>query len=87
MEMETTQARILVERYFFSGGIMFCPRCGKEIIEPRYSLSRHDNKTHICPDCGVQEALETFFGSIYEGKIYWTDRQRSLIQAEPEDDA
>lgn len=34
-----------------------CPRCGQ-----RYSgypaLSRRDNKTEICPQCGVDEALE-----------------------------
>lgn len=35
-----------------------CPRCGK-----RYTgvpaLSRMDNKTLICPDCGVRESLES----------------------------
>ena len=33
-----------------------CPKCGKEYSE--YSaLSRDDNKTKICPDCGILEAL------------------------------
>lgn len=35
-----------------------CPRCGK----PYYgspALSRTDNETLICPDCGTREALES----------------------------
>ena len=35
-----------------------CPRCGKAYREPP-ALSRKDNETPICPDCGVREALET----------------------------
>ena len=34
-----------------------CPRCGKEYKE-RPALSREDNKTYICPECGTKEALE-----------------------------
>ena len=34
-----------------------CPVCGKEYQEPP-AISRKDNKTEICPDCGVMEALE-----------------------------
>lgn len=33
-----------------------CPICGKPYIHP--ALSRRDNKTEICPDCGTAEALE-----------------------------
>lgn len=35
-----------------------CPRCGKTYTE-RPALSRVDNETLICPDCGTREALET----------------------------
>jgi len=35
-----------------------CPRCGKAYTE-RSALSRKDNITYICPDCGIREALET----------------------------
>ncbi len=35
-----------------------CPRCGKEYHE-RPAVSRKDNKTCICPDCGTREALES----------------------------
>lgn len=38
-------------------GIKICPKCGKEYTAYP-ALSRRDNKTLICPDCGVKEAIE-----------------------------
>lgn len=35
-----------------------CPECGKE-YSSRSALSRKDNKTMICPKCGMMEALDT----------------------------
>lgn len=35
-----------------------CPECGKE-YSSRPALSRKDNKTMICPKCGMMEALDT----------------------------
>jgi endogenous inhibitor of DNA gyrase (YacG/DUF329 family) len=35
-----------------------CPRCGKT-YSGRPALSRADNETMICPDCGTREALES----------------------------
>ncbi len=36
-----------------------CPRCKWNLLsERKYALSRRDNVTHICPECGTQEALE-----------------------------
>ncbi len=35
-----------------------CPRCGMTYSEPP-ALSRVDNETQICPDCGTREALVT----------------------------
>ena len=34
-----------------------CPVCGRAYTE-RPALSRRDNKTDMCPDCGMREALE-----------------------------
>ncbi len=36
-----------------------CPVCGRAYTEPP-ALSRRDNATHICPDCGLLEALAIF---------------------------
>ena len=36
---------------------MKCPKCKKEIVGYP-SISRFDNKTEICADCGTREALE-----------------------------
>ena len=35
-----------------------CPRCGKA-YHGSPALSRADNETLICPDCGTREALES----------------------------
>ena len=34
-----------------------CPLCKTSLDKQFYSLSRVDNKTHICSDCGTWEAL------------------------------
>lgn len=36
-----------------------CPRCGKENVKLD-ALSRKDNKTMICSNCGTQEAIEDY---------------------------
>ncbi len=33
-----------------------CPRCDREYVDCP-ALSRRDNATDICPDCGVEEAM------------------------------
>lgn len=33
-----------------------CPVCGRSYTDPP-ALSRRDNKTDICPECGMREAL------------------------------
>jgi len=39
-----------------SGGV--CPKCGKTYTG-RPAVSRADNTTLICPDCGTRDALES----------------------------
>lgn len=34
----------------------FCPRCGDRLPDHPGALSRVDNKTEICSDCGIEEA-------------------------------
>lgn len=38
--------------------IKTCPRCGA-VYGGASALSRQDNATPICPDCGTREALES----------------------------
>lgn len=42
-----------------------CPRCGRTYYE-RPALSRVDNETLICLDCGTREALESIGVSVEE---------------------
>ena len=37
--------------------VRICPKCGKTYCEEP-ALSKKDNRTSICPDCGMKEALE-----------------------------
>jgi DNA-directed RNA polymerase subunit RPC12/RpoP len=51
-----------------------CPRCGRTYTEYP-ALSRVDNETAICPDCGTKEALDSLGISLEEqseiiGKIH-----------------
>lgn len=39
---------------------MICPLCSSEMRRPRVALSRVDNKTEICPPCGLVEGLQRF---------------------------
>ena len=38
---------------------MKCPKCGKK-IKGYPAISRTDNKTKICSECGIKEALESY---------------------------
>ena len=40
-----------------------CPRCKNEYTGFS-ALSRQDNETEICPNCGTLEALDDFFGRL-----------------------
>ena len=50
-----------------------CPRC-KRVIETFPALSRRDNRTDICSDCGEVEALEDYYGERWTDKIYWEEK-------------
>ena len=36
--------------------IKVCPLCGQTYWQ-QPAISREDNETHICPDCGIRQAL------------------------------
>ena len=69
-----TNRRLRAAHHNYIGGIQMkervteartCPKCGRTYTE-RPALSRSDNNTLICPDCGTREALETMGISIEE---------------------
>lgn len=53
-----------------------CPRCEEE-YDDFPSISRRDNKTKICPRCGMVEAFEDYFKVRYIDKIYWEENNES----------
>jgi hypothetical protein len=60
---EKIMATIYTER-------LVCPRCECYMYPPRVALSRLDNATSVCPDCGVDEAIEQWVtGTIANYKL------------------
>jgi hypothetical protein len=56
--------------------LLVCPRCHwRGRAYP--AVSRHDDKTEICPDCGVKEGLEAWHGDEYPFKPYWEVKDES----------
>jgi transposase-like protein len=45
------------ERRAMSEEKEYCPSCWAEMQRPFVALSRKDNQTYICPECGILEAL------------------------------
>lgn len=39
--------------------IQRCPKCKKEFTE-HPAISRDDDRTEICPECGIREAINAF---------------------------
>ena len=44
-----------------------CPKCNQEYVASP-AISRQDNKTEICPSCGLLEGLDAFSKHIEEEK-------------------
>ena len=55
---------------------MNCPKCGIEIIEPFFAISRDDDSTKICPDCGAIEGFITFADAILwkKNQQHWNEQ-------------
>lgn len=52
------------------GEVVQCPRCGA-MMTGFPALSRRDNRTDICSECGILEAMEDYTGDYYKGEPYW----------------
>lgn len=53
-----------------------CPKCGRQ-YDRLLALSRADNETMICDDCGIMEALD----SIPHGVLTPQERTRLVVEA------
>ncbi len=53
-----------------------CPRCGRK-FERLLALSRADNKTMICDECGIMEALD----SLPPGRLSPQEKTRIAVMA------
>lgn len=60
--------------------IRVCPRCGQRYTA-RPALSRADNETLICPDCGTREALATIGVSVEEQEEILQVMHRSVPES------
>ena len=54
-------------RHIIGGTLSKCPKCGGR-YNAHPAISRVDNKTKICPMCGVKEALEAATG-VEDGRV------------------
>ena len=55
---------------------MNCPKCNAKIIDPFFALSRDDNMTKVCPDCGVKEGILQFLEAqlMLKAQTDWTEQ-------------
>lgn len=59
-----------------------CPRCG-QAYHGRPAVSRTDNKTQLCPDCGTREALESIGVDVKEQDSILASIHRCTGRREP----
>lgn len=52
-----------------------CPRCGRPFSDYP-AISRYDNKTEICPDCGVEEAMINYTGGTLEAPNKYEEKAK-----------
>lgn len=56
------EEKLVIKRRF---DMRICPICGKK-YDNYPALSRKDNKTEICPGCGMKEAMDDYCNFIKE---------------------
>ena len=57
-----------------------CPLCGKPYSGVP-ALSRTDNQTPVCPDCGIRQALESIGVSTEEREKILSDRKSTRLNS------
>lgn len=88
-DSKTLSYKAIKEENVIKEGLNTCPRCGNEIIGYP-AVSRFDNETEICSDCGTDEAFENLAGFITNpntGERISLDDLKNQIRDENEDRA
>jgi len=53
-----------------------CPRCAGDTTNQHGALSRTDNETLVCDECGTREALEEHYFGAPVPKVLWQSNTR-----------
>ena len=73
--LEMTTSEVIEEEVTEDKSYKMCPRCGRPYSDYP-AISRYDNKTEICPDCGVEEAMVNYTGGTLEAPDKYKDEAR-----------
>ena len=73
--LEMTTSEVIEEEATEDKSYKMCPRCGRPYSDYP-AISRYDDKTEICPDCGVEEAMINYTGGTLEAPNKYKDKAR-----------
>ena len=73
--LEMTTSEVIEEETTEDKSYKMCPRCGRPYSDYP-AISRYDDKTEICPDCGVEEAMINYTGGTLEAPNKYKDKAR-----------
>ena len=73
--LEMTTSEVIEEEVTEDKSYKMCPRCGRPYSDYP-AISRYDDKTEICPDCGVEEAMINYTGGTLEAPNKYKDEAR-----------
>lgn len=73
--LEMTTSEVIEEETTEDKSYRMCPRCGRPYSDYP-AISRYDDKTEICPDCGVEEAMINYTGGTLEAPNKYKDKAR-----------
>ena len=73
--LEMTTSEVIEEEVTEDKSYRMCPRCGRPYSDYP-AISRYDNKTEICPDCGVEEAMINYTGGTLEAPDKYKNEAR-----------
>ena len=73
--LEMTTSEVIEEETTEDKPYKMCPRCGRPYSDYP-AISRYDDKTEICPDCGVEEAMINYTGGTLEAPNKYKDKAR-----------